>query len=812
MRTALWAVVLIGAVVAGMPTAAHPPTVSPAWDDLASADASKAYAAIWTLVRTRNDALPRLREKLQPVPAPDPKAVEQLIKDLDNPTFAVRDKATRELERLAEVAGPALHKANVKGLSLETRTRLEKLLGRLTAPFASPEQLRSLRSVEVLELTGSDDARLLLQQLAGGAAEARLTKHAAAAVERLARRPLPAAAKPYPKQDWHGDPLPARAAVRLGTIRFRDARRVAFLPDGKTMLAGNFGSLHLYDVATGQDLAGFPVKDLQFHWHNVVVSTDGSMMAASHGKKVTVRELPSAKPVHTFTVTGDRFEGDWQAVAFSRDGKSITAAGRRSAYSWDLATGKLLKQFVHTGEVHENSLVNAVLSSDGKYLTVRHREDEVQVWDVTIGKVVHRFEGHPRGFFCAAFSPDDKMLATGGFEDRAVQVWDLVTGKPLRSFAVRNRHVADVAFSPDGKHLAASGSAFRADDSSSDAIYCWDLQVKADKPLVIPAAEVWRVEYAPDGKTLAWSNGVAIHLLDAATGKEPNPLPAHGSAVRSVAWSADGTPVATADREPVIRVWDAATGKPLGTLVGHTEGVYAVAFRPDGKALGSCSADGTAVVWDLATAKPTLTVKHDKQAWYCAFSPDLRWLATAGEQWTTLRVWDLHTGKIARELQDREQLNAAPAFSADGSMLAVCRDEVLRVHDRATGKVLHTFAIDCNRPAVAFSPDGRTLAVTTTKGVVLWELLTGAERARIAQPYDGWGCCLAFSPDGHRLAFARRTEEKSLAVWDLATRRDIGPAVGPRHQVLAVAFSPDGRRLATGSEDTTALIWELDLR
>src|SRR5262245_25903428 len=128
MRTALCAVVLCSAAVAGMPTGPQPPPVAAAWEDLGSADAARAYQAVWSLVRNPKEANPLLQAKLKPAAPLDSKAVEQFIKDLDSPTFAVRDTATRELEHLGELAGPALRKVNVKGLSLETRMRLDKLL------------------------------------------------------------------------------------------------------------------------------------------------------------------------------------------------------------------------------------------------------------------------------------------------------------------------------------------------------------------------------------------------------------------------------------------------------------------------------------------------------------------------------------------------------------------------------------------------------------------------------------------------------------------------------------------------------------
>lgn len=159
--------------------APQPPSpVQSAYDDLASSDAAKAYRAIWVLVGSPKESIGLLQTHLKPAATPDPKTLARLIGDLDSDTFTVRDKATHKLERLAELAGPALAKAYIAGVTLEMKQRLEKLLTRLEQPVATQEQLRQFRAVEALELLGTKDALQLLRQLASGAEEAKLTVRA----------------------------------------------------------------------------------------------------------------------------------------------------------------------------------------------------------------------------------------------------------------------------------------------------------------------------------------------------------------------------------------------------------------------------------------------------------------------------------------------------------------------------------------------------------------------------------------------------------------------------------------------------------
>jgi hypothetical protein len=161
------------------------------WDDLGSADASKAYKAMCTLARSPRHAVPFLRERVRPAPVPEPKRLARLLAELDSQEFAAREKATRELRELGEVVEPALRHSLDKQPSLETRQRVERLLKELEGPVTSASRLQVLRAVEVLEQAGTAEARAALKVLADGAEAARLTQEARAALGRLEKRPEP---------------------------------------------------------------------------------------------------------------------------------------------------------------------------------------------------------------------------------------------------------------------------------------------------------------------------------------------------------------------------------------------------------------------------------------------------------------------------------------------------------------------------------------------------------------------------------------------------------------------------------------------
>jgi hypothetical protein len=159
------------------------------WNDLASNDPRQAFPAIHQLAGASNQAVPFLQERIKPVANVPAKRLEQLLADLDSSSFEVRNKASEQLQKLGELAEPALRQALAAQPALELRQRLEKLLE--DAPsfrVPAPDQLQALRSVQVLERIGTAEAQEVLQALARGAHEARLTYEVQAALDRLEKR------------------------------------------------------------------------------------------------------------------------------------------------------------------------------------------------------------------------------------------------------------------------------------------------------------------------------------------------------------------------------------------------------------------------------------------------------------------------------------------------------------------------------------------------------------------------------------------------------------------------------------------------
>jgi WD40 repeat protein len=244
-------------------------------------------------------------------------------------------------------------------------------------------------------------------------------------------------------------------------------------------------------------------------------------------------------------------------------------------------------------------------------------------------------------------------------------------------------------------------------------------------------------------------------------------------------------------------------------LTGHHGLVVALAYSPDGRTLASASADGTARLWDLNTGKLTATLQSPAARAYCvAFSPDGKSVAVGyGGPRGLVQFWQLDPLRRRQAWVSDSTVTRSVAYHPGEELLAVAGDnwsvELWRLNE--LGGVTH---LEVGRPgatSVAFSPDGRFIAAVTGRpaSVRVWQTHGGLYRT-LRNPSD-WGYAIAFSPDGKLLAIGL---ERTVALWNPADYRP--PHVWPAHAgaVLGVAFTPDGETLLTGGADGLVKLWD----
>ena len=220
----------------------------------------------------------------------------------------------------------------------------------------------------------------------------------------------------------------------------------------------------------------------------------------------------------------------------------------------------------------------------------------------------------------------------------------------------------------------------------------------------------------------------------------PRRVPSLRSWVMGIAFSRDGTRLATASADETAKVWEASSGREVLTLSGHTAVVNGVAFSPDGTRLVTTSRDGVGKVWDAASGQELLTLSgHTSPVFGVAFSPDGSRLATGSDDWTA-KVWDAASGQEVLTLRGHTNTVSDVAFSPGGARLATASlataslDRTAKVWDVVSGRELLTLTGHNGEVyGLAFSPDGERLATASRDGTVRVYALNIADLMALAR-------------------------------------------------------------------------------
>ncbi len=501
-----------------------------------------------------------------------------------------------------------------------------------------------------------------------------------------------------------------------------DAQYTRFSPDGSlvaTLL--NDGSHTIRETSTGSVRSHTPL-DLPSSTKFTVFDREAKRVAiAAYSRSreltLTVNSIAGERLASRVLVDGVR------SLAFSPDG-ALLAVGQYEERILLLDSSTLEISRALYG--HKTSVTGLAFSSDGSYLASSSSDGTTRIWEVSAGDTLRVFvggnakslafsgdnallaggaadglrvwswrqdarlvlRGHESYVYCAAFSPEpgEPGLIASSAWDNTVRLWDALTGDPLAVLSASSPFEA-MAFTPDGTRLLAH------DGKDPYRFAVWDPATGARLTSPRMASDIalfetlkstetswpehfsqitrgdhrrYRLFMSPDGSLMARRDETGLQVINVATNEQVFHLDKLTKAHSSLAFSSDGTLLATCFEELGPTVWDIAGGAKLASLSGHIGDVYGFAFSPDGSRLVTGGDDGNIMLWDTESFERVAVLPgHKAYVHAVGFSPDGTMLVSASGD-GTVRVWDsVPPGNRRRNLQRLKQLRREAELMVD---------------------------------------------------------------------------------------------------------------------------------------------------
>lgn len=248
-------------------------------------------------------------------------------------------------------------------------------------------------------------------------------------------------------------------------------------------------------------------------------------------------------------------------------------------------------------------------SPDGRFLAAGGRDGALHIWQVGSGLTLHEFQAHQKSISSLSYSPDGALLATAGY-DAVARLWDVGDLQNLGEMIGGSYAIPAIAFTPDNANLAIV---------NSNVIRLREVATQRMVVSLVANESIYSIAISPDGNYLASgdvNNGVRIWDLAAPPGPggeiRASLLELSGHTGRAnrpealvwqVCYAPDGSLLASAGGDAMVRLWAADDGELLATLPGHTKAVTDVAFSPDGKYLASGGLDGKLILWAIGASQ-----------------------------------------------------------------------------------------------------------------------------------------------------------------------------------------------------------------
>lgn len=591
--------------------------------------------------------------------------------------------------------------------------------------------------------------------------------------------------------DWHPsveliDFVNGKLVHKFGTFpnHVVDEHRVDVLavsPDGKLMAGGNnFDyTIHLWDFSSGAPLrkvgendftqmlaavtAGKPLKEIgrrHDKYEAVAFDSQGTRLSLlsreSFDGNVTVLNLADGKRVRA--IKGQ------DTFALSPCGKLFATANGSAIDLYDTTTGTKsgtvnLKADRVFRRADSTILIGQriAISHDLCKLAVCEDSGVITLYDLATKEILRSLEGVSKSASHSIsdleFSPDDKKIACISPGNNATKIFDTATGSLLKTFnGGKPAKINDFAYSTDGKFLVAG--------NSEGELFLLDTNGAVTRTLSTQPNEIKQIAISPDGKAVATMTDTVVTIWDSESGRQIctlETLPDEALVPkgvnkeeylrslmtmafmvpgfwRSLAFSPDGSKVATGDMRGVIAIWDVRKGAKLSELNNSSAKtdciIRSLEFSPDGKILAEghgdlfFGGDYATKLWDVDSGKEIRSLEG--KAFGLTFAPDGKTLIT-GNAKQKVMCWDVATGKCLKEISTGSNIITL-SVSKDGKILATSQsDPMIKLWDLKDGTLLSTIALKYPMRRISFAPDGKVLAGSTEEEskVTFWDTASG---------------------------------------------------------------------------------------
>ncbi len=409
---------------------------------------------------------------------------------------------------------------------------------------------------------------------------------------------------------------------------------VKFHPDGQQLLtSGRDETVKLWQIKdqNRQIQLVRALKGISTDVLSLNFSADGDRIAlASQDSSIQILNSEGTLEMKLGGHTDGIFD-----VNFSPDGQYLLSASKdRTVRLWDLKATLLDTLYGHT-----SSIWSVAFSPDGKMFASGSVDKTVRLWNAN-GTYRQELKGHEDTVYGVSFNHDGTKLVSAS-NDKTVRIWDSKTGQLLHILNIHGAGLINAIFSPDQKILATLGW------DQKIKIWQWD---NTDNPKLLHVLEghkgtVWSIAFSPDSQSLAsTSNDQTVKIWNVNSGQNTQTMESHSNGGLAVAYSPDGKQIGSAGKDGNLKLWNAQTGALEQVIpVKADSWIFGMTFSPDGNAIAAANADKTIKIMDRTSGKLLKTLSgHSAEAYALAYSPDSKSIVSASRD-NTLKLWNAET-------------------------------------------------------------------------------------------------------------------------------------------------------------------------